>query len=98
MLCLGRKLDFEVPFHSRIGQTGIYLKEPDGSREFLSLYCWVPGFSLNLSSGFLLSCWPWIENSLSFTSHLLPPKSLLLSGVSKYLPRERTESPIKSGR
>ena len=37
MLCLGRKLDFEVPFHSRIGQTGIYLKEPYGSREFLSI-------------------------------------------------------------
>ena len=96
MLCLGRKLDFEVPFHSRIGQTGIYLKEPDGSREFLSLYCWVPGFSLNLSSAFLPSCWPWIE----MASHL--PAIWFLQNlsccVSKYLPREGTESPTKSGR
>lgn len=81
MLCLERELDFEVSFHSRIGQAGIYLKEPDGSREFLTLYCWVPGSQLNLGSGSQLSCWPWIENSLSLTSHLVPPKSLLLNDV-----------------
>lgn len=52
MLCLQRELDSEVSFHSGIGQTGICLKEPDGSREFLTLYCWVPGFKLNLGSGF----------------------------------------------
>lgn len=84
MLCLGRKLDSEVPFHSRIGQTGIYLKEPDGSREFLTLYCWVPGFNLNLRSGFPRSCWPWIENSLSFTSHMVPP-CLFCWVVSSYI-------------
>lgn len=94
-LCLERELAFELSFHARIEQTGIYLKEPDGSREFLTLYCWGPGFKLNLGSGFRLSCWPWIENSLLLTIHLVP-KCLLLSDVSNYLPTERMESQTKS--
>lgn len=72
MLCLEGELDLKVSFHSRIGQTGIYLKEPDGSKEFLTLCGWVPDFELNLGSGFQLLCWPRIENSLLLTSHLVP--------------------------
>lgn len=89
MLCLRRELEFQgfFFFYSRIGQTGIYLKEPDGSREFLTLYCWVPGFSLNLGSGFQLSCWPWIENSLSFTSHLVPPSACCWAASPNVFPQ-----------
>lgn len=94
-LCLGRELDFWVPFRSRIGQAGILSKRARwfkgvsnfvllGTRFQTKFGLWLPAFLLAPN-----------ENSLSLAAIWFRQGSLL-RGVSKYLPTERTESQTKS--
>lgn len=92
---VGRGSKTLSPSHSTIGQTGVYLKKktrwfkriskstPSGTRFQTKFGLCLPAFLL-----------PWVENSLHFTSHLLP-SHLCYEWHLQCLPTARTESSAK---